>query len=581
MAQAGIKLDEYLASVSALTTTGLPAAEAHTQIRAAIAGLTRESEIGKKVLDTLGAKTFKQLIEQSGGLVGAFEKIRATLQGNDANLIKLLGSVEAYNALIGLTGKQNETFRKTLDEMRTGADQVGDAFDKQNATIFAATQRLQNNLQAFGIAMGNTLAPAMATLADFVEGVTAAFKSLSPETQKMIAAVGVFAAVIGPAVIALGFFTNALGSLIPVVGAVGGAISLLVAAAGPIGLFIAAASVAVGAWALFRDEIKVIWADVFNSIREKNIDIAKSLIELDLEVLNTFNNIKNTVADRIASIIQDIFAFELAIFKAFDQLKHASISDAIKTITDAMTPAVQGLSGAFGDATLSSGAFNDTLGVGNAAMAASVPITDLATAAINRQSDAKRILNQLNREGAQVTKEMATPDEALLARKQKLSTLLMAGAIDAETFGRAMEKASFVSLNAYAHMASGIAGNLATVFGNSKAVAIASAIINTAESVTKTLATYGATPWGIAAAAAAAAAGAAQIATIRKTTKNSGGGGGGGGAATVTPQAAASQQQQGFSVTLQGQNFGRDQVRGLIQEINKAQMDGAVLLRVA
>jgi len=37
VAQSKIKLDEYLASVAALTTSGLPASQAQTQIRAAIA----------------------------------------------------------------------------------------------------------------------------------------------------------------------------------------------------------------------------------------------------------------------------------------------------------------------------------------------------------------------------------------------------------------------------------------------------------------------------------------------------------------------------------------------------------------
>jgi TP901 family phage tail tape measure protein len=581
VANAGIALDEYLASVSALTTTGLPAAEAHTQIRAAIAGLTRESEIGSKVLKTLGAKTFKELVQQSGGLVGAFEKIRATLQGNDAAMLKLLGSTEALNAVISLTGNQNQSFKKTLDEMRNGADQVNAAFDKQNDTIFAATQRLTNSMQSLGIAMGEVLAPAMKKLAGFVESVTEAFKSLSPETQKMIAFVGVFAAVIGPAVIALGFFANALASLIPVIGALGAAISLLIAAAGPIGLFIAAASVAIGAWSIFRDDIKVIWSDVANSIREKNLDIAKSLIQLDLDVLDTFNNIKNTIADSVASVIKDMASLSLSFFTALDQFRRgAPLADVAKTLTDAMTPAVQTMTGALGDATLASGEFNDSLVAESAALTTNVPITDLATAAKTRHGEAQRFLNQMMREGKQVTEEMATPEEALLARQQKLSTLLMASAISAETYGKAMQKAAFVSLNAYAGMASGIADNLAKAFGNSKAFAIAAAIINTAESVTKTLATYGATPWGIAAAAAAAAAGAAQIATIRKTTKTSSGGGGGGGAPAVNPQAAAPQQQQGVTINLQGERFGRDQVRGLIEEINKAVSDGAVL-RVA
>lgn len=41
---ANIKLDDYMAAVAALTTTGQPAAQAHHQLKAAIAGMTRENE---------------------------------------------------------------------------------------------------------------------------------------------------------------------------------------------------------------------------------------------------------------------------------------------------------------------------------------------------------------------------------------------------------------------------------------------------------------------------------------------------------------------------------------------------------
>ena len=44
VAAAGIELDDYMATVAALTTTGQPAAQAHTQIKAAISGMTRETK---------------------------------------------------------------------------------------------------------------------------------------------------------------------------------------------------------------------------------------------------------------------------------------------------------------------------------------------------------------------------------------------------------------------------------------------------------------------------------------------------------------------------------------------------------
>jgi TP901 family phage tail tape measure protein len=551
VATAGVKVDEYLASVAALTTTGLPAAQAHTQLRAAIAGMTRESEIGKKVLDTLGAKTFKDLIEQSGGLVGAFQKIVATLQGNDANLIKLLGSVEAYNAVIGLTGKQNGAFTSTLDKMRNGVDAVGEAFDKQNQTIFAATQRLTNNIQTLGIAMGNALAPAIESISDFVESITTAFKSLSPEMQELVARLGAFAAVTGPAVIAAGFFANALGSLIPVIASIAGLIAALIASTGPIGLFVIASSAAVTAWNIFKDEI-----------------------------ITIFNSISALISEKIDAIIGKLNSLAEVISTVFGKISEGDFTGAFDAITGTATPAVQGLADAFANLEMQTDLVSVAVAVESQATLASVPITDLATEATNRRTDAQRLLNQLFREGKQITEELAAPEEALLARQQKLSTLLMANAISAETYGRAMEKATYVAQNAYARMASGIANNLASAFGESKAFAIAAAVINTAESITKTLATYGATPWGIAAAASAAAAGAAQIAAIRNTNKGGGGGGGGGGgnfSGSGSAQAAVPQQQQGVFINLEGERFGREQVRGLIEQINEAVADGAVI----
>jgi len=125
----------------------------------------------------------------------------------------------------------------------------------------------------------------------------------------------------------------------------------------------------------------------------------------------------------------------------------------------------------------------------------------------------------------------------------------------------------------------------ATLFPKSKAVAIANAVINTAESVTKTLATYGATPWGIAAAAAAAAAGAVQIATIRSA--NIGGGGGGrsslprvGGSGSTQNQNTDPQKpQKAIHLNIRpGDIFSGAMVQELIQRLNEETANGAVLL---
>lgn len=138
-------------------------------------------------------------------------------------------------------------------------------------------------------------------------------------------------------------------------------------------------------------------------------------------------------------------------------------------------------------------------------------------------------------------------------------------------------------------IADSIGNSLNSIFGESKAVAIAQAIINTAQAITKSLAEYGATPLGLAAAAAAAVAGAAQIATITKTTKSSKSGGGG--ANFATPSAASSSagnsnssSSPALSQTLfvhgitAGSLFSGEAVRELAQKLIDYQSDGGKIV---
>jgi hypothetical protein len=121
----------------------------------------------------------------------------------------------------------------------------------------------------------------------------------------------------------------------------------------------------------------------------------------------------------------------------FGKISEGDFTGAFEAISGTATPAVQGLADAFSNLEMQANLVSVAVATEAQATLATVPITDLATAATNKRSEAQRILNQLMREGKRVTEEMATPEEALLARQQKLTTLLMAQAISAETYGRA------------------------------------------------------------------------------------------------------------------------------------------------
>lgn len=268
VSNAGIKIDEYLASVAAMTTTGLPAAQAHTQLRAAIVGMTRESELGGAVLKKLGATTFKDLVSKSGGMVNAFARVKKVLGGNDAEMIKLFGSVEAYNAVISLTGNQNGVFVSTLDDMRNGANAVDEAFTKQSDSFANRMQLTKNSILRSAVIIGEALAPAIAKVAGLVKRLADWFSTLTPKTQKIVLVVAALAAGLGPLLIGLGFLVVVLASLtVP--------IALTVAA-------IVALSAAIAAAVIYCDDIKAAAVGAFETIMQwagKAYDFLKPVLD--------------------------------------------------------------------------------------------------------------------------------------------------------------------------------------------------------------------------------------------------------------------------------------------------------------
>lgn len=204
VAAAGVKLDEYLASVAALTTTGLPAAEAHTQLRATIAGLTRVTPQAAAAFKRLGVKSFKELIAQSGGLVPALERVKQVVKGNETVMLKMFGSTEALNAVLGLTGGQAGAFKTTLETMRSGVDGVSGAFEKQNATAAATTQRLRNSLEGVAISIGRVLVPVLEQLVPVLERAASWWEGLGSEGQKTLIVIAGAVAALGPGLVVLG-----------------------------------------------------------------------------------------------------------------------------------------------------------------------------------------------------------------------------------------------------------------------------------------------------------------------------------------------------------------------------------------
>jgi TP901 family phage tail tape measure protein len=229
---AGIKLDDYLSNVAAMTAVGTPAATVYTQLKAVVSGLTRETTKSRKVFGALGAKDFPDLVAKSGGLQAALTKIKGELGGDTAKMLELVGSTDALTAMLALTGTQAGMSQAALADMRSGVDNLGPAFQKQSATGAAAMQRSKNAIEASAISIGTKLLPVVERMAKIAEDAAGWFESLGEDGQNSALMLAAAFAIAGPAMTAVGGAITVIGGLAKAWQSVTAAIAIYQAATG-------------------------------------------------------------------------------------------------------------------------------------------------------------------------------------------------------------------------------------------------------------------------------------------------------------------------------------------------------------
>jgi hypothetical protein len=145
-AASNIPLKEILGHVASLTAQGTPTAQAMTQIRASIIGLNKA--LGDGWSDTMSyQEALKAVWEQSGE--------------SQTALLKLVGSTEAVQAVLGGVGINAEMAAEKLDAMNNSAGAAQAAFEKVDQFRHWPTllETARGTLSKFGEYVDERLAP--------------------------------------------------------------------------------------------------------------------------------------------------------------------------------------------------------------------------------------------------------------------------------------------------------------------------------------------------------------------------------------------------------------------------------------
>lgn len=265
-AAAGVGLEEIAAATATLTLQGQSTSVAMNGVRQAISSILKPSGEAQKLAADLKVE-FNAAALASKGLAGFLSDVTQATGGSQEQLAKLFGSVEALNAVLGLSVQDGEVFQEVLEGIgdsagvtAKAADLVADSLETRFAKQLAAVGNVA--LQA-GQVLLSVLVPAL-------DVVGQAFTFLAGNSEVLgVALAGLVATQIPSAVAALttltaGFISSATaaGGMAAAIGVLRGALALL---GGPIGLLIGGATAAAAALILLRDKTDDVKDSAYNA----------------------------------------------------------------------------------------------------------------------------------------------------------------------------------------------------------------------------------------------------------------------------------------------------------------------------
>jgi len=184
-ATAGVQLKEVLAAMATLTTMGDSTGEAFTGLKYVIESLINPTDQAEKVFKKLGIQVDANTLKQKG-LKGTLEYIMNAIReytDDTAEQKKLLAtifsSIEAFGAVLKLTGEGSKKFADALKEMNNSAGATEKAFKKMSQSLAFHLRQLKASLQVLIITVGSILIPVFKKLVDALNMALSPVKALA------------------------------------------------------------------------------------------------------------------------------------------------------------------------------------------------------------------------------------------------------------------------------------------------------------------------------------------------------------------------------------------------------------------
>ena len=210
--QTGMSVDELLASVSALTASGIKTSESMTGMKAALSNIIKPSETASKLAQQLGLE-FNTAHLKSVGWAKFLDEIKEKTGGNSDMMANLFGSTEALNSIMVLTGKGANKFADSLNGLKKSSGATDEAIKKLDATPAEQLAKATNQLKNAGMELAQGLTPLISRTAMMTKAFANALNNLSPFQKELLFGFAQFVIVGGVALTVVGKLVTKVGSM--------------------------------------------------------------------------------------------------------------------------------------------------------------------------------------------------------------------------------------------------------------------------------------------------------------------------------------------------------------------------------
>tara|TARA_R100001086_G_scaffold244174_2_gene173604 strand:+ start:1542 stop:3926 length:2385 start_codon:yes stop_codon:yes gene_type:complete len=194
----GISFEQLGASVATMSKLSGDAAGSLTAVNKLMMSLNAPAEQQSKILNQVFGSYDNLSKSLKSDFAGTLGTIFEALEGNDQELIKVFGSVNAVKAAFATAGLQGETYTEVLEGMNNSLGNVDEGFAITSETSAFKFKQAIADLQVAGIRLGESLMPIATKIAESFSNMANSFSGMSEKSRERIVKLGLALVALGP-----------------------------------------------------------------------------------------------------------------------------------------------------------------------------------------------------------------------------------------------------------------------------------------------------------------------------------------------------------------------------------------------